>query len=510
MLAIGAGAVVVGGAVVVVAGAGGDGARSASSAGTPTTTISRRDLVEVQTEDGTLGYADSRTVVNRLAGTVTWLPRAGAVVRTNARLYAVDANGVYLLDGSVPAYRDLAPGSSGKDVGELERNMRALGKDPGGAMRVDGTWDAGTTAAVKRWQRDKGLEPTGTIELGRVVFAPGARRVSSLALKVGASAGSGSSASGGGGSQQPASYDGADATSSAMRFVAYTAPAGDGTGEPQAATTTAPGSTSPQAATTTAPSSTTPQTATTPQTTTIPPTTPTPKPPPKTPAAPKPTSPSASRGGGGGLGGSGSGSGSGSGGSGSRGSGSGSGGSGSGRSGSAGGGSGSGSGSGSGASSAPSTNLMTTTSTRRIVTVALDTTKESVAVQGARVTVELPSGDAVHGRIARVGTTATSEQASDGSSSPPTIKLTIKLTEAAKAIDQAPVTVQLERSRRRHVLAIPVTALMARTGGTFAVEVVDSGGRRVVPVTTGLFTSGFVEIDGSGLRPGMRVANAAV
>lgn len=153
---------------------------------------------------------------------------------------------------------------------------------------------------------------------------------------------------------------------------------------------------------------------------------------------------------------------------------------------------------------------MTTTSTRRIVTVALDTTKESVAVKGARVSVELPSGDVAHGRIARVGTTATSEQASDGSSGPPTIKLTIKLRGSVKAIDQAPVTVRLERSRRRDVLAIPVTALMARSGGAFAVEVVAGARRRVVPVTTGLFTSGYVEIEGDGLRPGMRVANAAV
>jgi multidrug efflux pump subunit AcrA (membrane-fusion protein) len=153
---------------------------------------------------------------------------------------------------------------------------------------------------------------------------------------------------------------------------------------------------------------------------------------------------------------------------------------------------------------------MTTTSTRRIVTVDLDTTKQSVAVQGARVSVELPSGDIARGRIARIGTTATSEKAADGSSGPPTIKLTIKLSESAKAIDQAPVTVHLERSRRRDVLAIPVTALMARSGGTFAVEVVQAGGRRVVPVTTGLFTSGYVEIHGAGLRPGMRVANAAI
>ncbi len=507
-LAVGAAVAIIGGAVVFVfVGSGTDGEGASAEERTATTTISRRDLVEVQTEDGTLGYADSRTIVNRMAGTVTWLPRAGAVVRTNARLYAVDGKAVYLLDGSSPAYRDLTAGIAGKDVRALERNLRALGKDPARAMRVDGRWDTGTTAAVKRWQHDKGLEETGAIELGRVVFAPGDRRVSSLELKVGASAGSGSSG-GDEGSARPAAYDGADASSGAMQLVAYRAaagegsaeapsregaaeaasraaaqaPASDGSGEPPAATPTTPATTTPPATTTTPPATTTPQTTTTPTTTTPAPSA---KPEAPKPEAAKPASPAASGRSPGAARDASSGSPS-----------------------AAKGDSGDDAGSDSG--SAPSTNLMTTTSTRRIVTVALDTTKESVAVKGARVTVELPSGDAVHGRIARVGTTATSEQSQDGSSGPPTIKLTIKLTERAKAIDQAPVTVQLERSRRRDVLAIPVTALMARSGGRFAVEVVEGSGRRVVPVTTGLFTSGFVEIEGAGLRPGTRVANAAV
>jgi multidrug efflux pump subunit AcrA (membrane-fusion protein) len=153
---------------------------------------------------------------------------------------------------------------------------------------------------------------------------------------------------------------------------------------------------------------------------------------------------------------------------------------------------------------------MTTTSTRRIVSVQLDTTKGSLAKLRARVSVELPSGAIAHGTIARVGKTAETQTSADGQAGSPTIKLTIKLTGRITAIDQAPVTVRLEQSRAKNVLAIPVTALLARSGGRFAVEVVEGSQRHTVAVTTGLFTSGYVEIEGAGLRPGMRVANAQV
>jgi hypothetical protein len=48
-------------------GSGSDGEASGEAGRTATTAIERRDLVEVQTEDGMLGYADSRTVFNRRA-----------------------------------------------------------------------------------------------------------------------------------------------------------------------------------------------------------------------------------------------------------------------------------------------------------------------------------------------------------------------------------------------------------------------------------------------------------
>jgi peptidoglycan hydrolase-like protein with peptidoglycan-binding domain len=67
-----------------------------------------------------------------------------------------------VLEGAIPAFRDLVPSLSGDDVRQLEEGLARLGFDPG---PVDGKYDAKTSAAVARWYESRGFEPFGpTVE----------------------------------------------------------------------------------------------------------------------------------------------------------------------------------------------------------------------------------------------------------------------------------------------------------------------------------------------------------
>jgi hypothetical protein len=53
---------------------------------------------------------------------------------------------------------------------------------------------------------------------------------------------------------------------------------------------------------------------------------------------------------------------------------------------------------------------------------------------------------------------------------------------------------------------VPIAALLARPEGGFAVELIGNGGTKLVPVDTGLFASGRVEVTGDGVIKGERVS----
>lgn len=158
---------------------------SAHAAATTLTTIVRKSSLSQTTPvGGTLGYARGYTVLSDATGRITALPAVGKVIREGQVLYRVDDAPVALLYGSTPAYRTLAAGAVGKDVWELNRDLVALGY----ARRADLALDAfgwATTAGVERLQAHLGVERTGVLVLGQVVFLSTAARVTGVRATLG-------------------------------------------------------------------------------------------------------------------------------------------------------------------------------------------------------------------------------------------------------------------------------------------------------------------------------------
>lgn len=155
--------------------------------------------------------------------------------------------------------------------------------------------------------------------------------------------------------------------------------------------------------------------------------------------------------------------------------------------------------------------VLQATSDEHVVTIALDASLESEVQAGDAVSVTLPDGRSAPGMVSRVGTVATTSTSPAGTTT--TVPVTVQLTDPAGAgsLDEAPVTVYITTATARGVLAVPVTALLARPGG-YDVEVVGRGdARRWVPVTVGSVfddSSGLVEVSGA-LVPGQRVVVAS-
>ena len=328
-----------------------------------TAQVVRTTLVDQEQVDGTLGYEGEVSVVSQLMGTLTKLAAKGEVVDRGQALYEVDGRPVRLLFGDRPAWRALGEGvTDGPDVRQLEENLVALGHATSRNLTVDDKWTAATTAAVKRWQKAVGAEQTGSVQLGEVVFAPAALRVS---------------------------------------------------GHPRAA----------------------------------------------------------------------------------------------------------------GAPAQPGNEVLKATLARRVVTVDLDARRQGLAKMGDAVEVVLPGGQRVGAKVADVGAVAESSsgdgaggdddggssggqgRGSDGDDDDPTVKVTVVLDDpaATSGLDQGAVKVLFDGQRADDVLAVPVNALLALAEGGYAVEVVEGTSRRLVPVETGLFARGQVQVTGAGLAEGTRV-----
>jgi peptidoglycan hydrolase-like protein with peptidoglycan-binding domain len=197
-----------------------------------------RDLEEVTSLDGTLGFPEGDPITSRLRGTITLVAPSGTVVEEGDLLFAVDGDPVTFLEGSLPAFRDLGSepatvtiraqaggivtslpnldeivefndeafrindlpvlvlpgpipawrtmdeGDTGLDVAQLEAALVSLGFDPG-SLAVDESFTSYTDAMVDAWQESVGLEVDGRFSLADAFFTPTPPKVSQLLVAVG-------------------------------------------------------------------------------------------------------------------------------------------------------------------------------------------------------------------------------------------------------------------------------------------------------------------------------------
>jgi len=161
-----------------------------------------------------------------------------------------------------------------------------------------------------------------------------------------------------------------------------------------------------------------------------------------------------------------------------------------------------------GGSAQPGTQVAQATSDTLEVEVNLDPAQQREVKKGDRAQITLPGNTSATGAVHRLGRVAqvpTGQDNTAGATIPAYISL--DHPQQARSLDQAPVQVEITTRGVANALSVPVTAIVGRSGGGFAVEVVRGDGRReLVAVKLGLFDTagGRVQVEGV-LRVGDRV-----
>ena len=86
------------------------------------------------------------------------------------------------------------------------------------------------------------------------------------------------------------------------------------------------------------------------------------------------------------------------------------------------------------------------------------------------------------------------------------VVIAVDKASAIRNISSADVDVRFTGTTERNVLAVPVGALLALSGGGYGVQI--SGGA-LTAVTGGLFADGMVQITGTGITAGTRVVTTS-
>jgi hypothetical protein len=153
--------------------------------------------------------------------------------------------------------------------------------------------------------------------------------------------------------------------------------------------------------------------------------------------------------------------------------------------------------------------VLAVTPADKVITVPVAATDLSGIDTGDKVGITLPSGQQVPGMVSAISQSIQSNdnQQQQDQNTPPSVTVTITADNAAEIANlvAAPVQVTFTTGGKDNVLAVPVTALLALRGGGYALQLPDG---KLIPVRTGLFANGEVEVSGPGVTEGLRVQTA--
>jgi hypothetical protein len=155
-----------------------------------------------------------------------------------------------------------------------------------------------------------------------------------------------------------------------------------------------------------------------------------------------------------------------------------------------------------GGSAQPGAQVLSATSDTLEVQVELSASQQGEVKESDPAHITLPGNKSVTGRVDRFGRVAQAPAGQNNNNpAAATISVYISLEDPASArgLDKAPVRVEITTDGVESALSVPVTALVGKSGGGFAVEIVRADGRRgLVTVKLGLFDTagGRVQVDG--------------
>jgi peptidoglycan hydrolase-like protein with peptidoglycan-binding domain len=154
-----------------------------------------------------------------------------------------------------------------------------------------------------------------------------------------------------------------------------------------------------------------------------------------------------------------------------------------------------------GGSAGPGAQVAQATSDTLEVQVGLEASQQGDVKEGDPAQITLPDNTLVKGKVDRLGRVAESAGQNADEVGAATIPAYISLDKPKQAsgLDKAPVQVGIATTGVKNTLSVPVTALVGKSGGGFAVELArDDGQRELVAVELGLFdtSDGRVEVEG--------------